>query len=156
MSTTYRAIAATPEHVFAVLANGWLYPSWVVGASRMRNVDEAWPEPGSRLHHSIGTWPFLIDDTTSVVDWDPPRRVRLIARGWPIGEAEVTIEVKPRGGGSIVRMSEDASRGPGRWIPSVVRQVGIHYRNTESLRRLAYLAEGGAAAAADQSRGQAV
>ncbi|GAB3615524.1 SRPBCC family protein [Okibacterium endophyticum] len=146
MSVTYRAIAATPDDVFAVLASGWLYPSWVVGASRIRDVDDAWPAPGSRIFHSIGTWPLLINDSTSVLEWDPPRHVRFRARGWPLGEATISIDVKPRGEGDecVVRMAEDASRGPGRFVPSVVRQVGIHYRNTESLKRLAYLAEGGA------------
>ena len=28
-----------PSAVWAVLADGWLYPVWVVGAARMREVD---------------------------------------------------------------------------------------------------------------------
>ena len=40
MSTTSRTIAATPEQVWSVLADGWLYPLFVVGAARMRDVDE--------------------------------------------------------------------------------------------------------------------
>ena len=55
-------VRATPADVFAVLADGWLYPSWVVGASRVRGVDGTWPQPGSRIHHSVGVWPLLIDD----------------------------------------------------------------------------------------------
>ena len=31
--------------------------------------------------------------------------------GWPLGEAQVTIEVKPRGDGCVVRMLEKAVRG---------------------------------------------
>jgi hypothetical protein len=87
-------------------------------------------------------WPLLIDDSTSITEWDPPRRARLVARGWPIGEATVTIDVKPRGDGCVVRMAEDAVRGPGLMVPSPIRQVGIHFRNTETLKRLAYIAEG--------------
>ena len=67
MSTTSRPISATPEQVWEVLADGWLYPLFVVGASRMRDVDDDWPAVGSRLHHSVGTWPLLIDDTTEVL-----------------------------------------------------------------------------------------
>ena len=80
MSTTSRSIAATPEQVWSVLADGWLYPLFVVGASRMREVDDPWPAVGSRLHHSVGTWPLLVDDTTEVLEVEEPRRVLLRAR----------------------------------------------------------------------------
>ena len=48
MAVNYRVMNCEPRHVFDVLANGWVYPSWVVGASRMRDVDEGWPRPGTR------------------------------------------------------------------------------------------------------------
>ncbi len=142
MAENVRRIDASPEQVFAVLADGWLYPGWVVGASRIRGVSAAWPSPGAELHHSVGVWPFLIDDKSILLEWDPPRRAVLRARGWPIGEAQVTIDVKPRGNGCLVRIAEDAAEGPGRLIPSILRQPLLHVRNTETLRRLAYLAEG--------------
>ncbi len=43
MSTNSRVVEATPEQVWSILADGWLYPLWVVGASRMRQVDDHWP-----------------------------------------------------------------------------------------------------------------
>jgi hypothetical protein len=104
-------------------------------------VDESWPAPQSKLYHSVGVWPLVIDDTTSVVEWDPPRRVRFLARGWPVGEAEVTFDVKRRGSGCLVRMREDAVRGPGRFVPKPVRDIGLLIRNKEALQRLAWLAE---------------
>ena len=73
MSTTTRTVSATPEQVWEVLADGWLYPLFVVGASRMRDVDESWPAVGARLHHSVGTWPLLIDDTTEVLEVEEGR-----------------------------------------------------------------------------------
>jgi hypothetical protein len=142
VAVTYRPFDCSPEEVFAVLANGWLYPSWVVGASRIRSVDKAWPAGGSAIHHSVGVWPALIDDSTSVLEWDPPRHALLKARGWPIGEAQVAIDVKPRSKGCVVRITEDATAGPGRFVPSILRDAAIGARNTETLRRLAYLAEG--------------
>jgi hypothetical protein len=145
MAKNVRRIDASPERVFEVLANGWLYPSWVVGASRIRGVDSGWPEVGAELHHSFGVWPLLINDKTVLLEWDPPRRTVLQAHGWPIGEARVTIDVRPQGKGSVVRLLEDAVEGPGRMVPSVIRQPGIYVRNRETLRRLAYLVEGGAA-----------
>ncbi|WEO78146.1 SRPBCC family protein [Cryobacterium sp. SO2] len=144
MAVNYRSLDCSPEKVFAVLADGWLYPGWVVGASRIREVDPAWPATGSAIHHSVGVWPALIDDSTLVLEWDPPRHALLRARGWPIGEAQVTIDVKPRGDGCVVRLAEDATAGPGRFVPRPLRDVAIRARNAETLRRLAYLAEGGA------------
>ncbi|WP_214466286.1 SRPBCC family protein [Microbacterium flavescens] len=142
MSRNVRELRCTPEDVFRVLSDGWLYPSWVVGASRMRDVDEAWPSAGAELHHSFGAWPMLLDDKTVVEECDPPRRLVLRARGWPIGEARVTIDVKARGEQSVVRIQEEAVAGPGRYVPDVLLDVLLHWRNTETLHRLAYLAEG--------------
>ena len=34
--TVSRVVQATPEQVWDVLADGWVYPVWVVGATRMR------------------------------------------------------------------------------------------------------------------------
>lgn len=142
MSVRHRLIDAPPQAVFDVLADGWLFPSWVVGASRIRDVEDAWPAVGSKIHHSFGVWPAVIDDTTSVVEWDAPRHARFVARGWPVGEAAVIIDVRPRGDGSIVRMEEFASRGPGRLVPAPLMALALNYRNTEALQRLAWLAEG--------------
>jgi uncharacterized protein YndB with AHSA1/START domain len=137
-----RRLNCSPEQVFAVLGDGWLYPLWVVGASRMRDVDEGWPAPGTKLHHSFGTWPLLIDDTTEVLDLQPDRRLVLEARGWPVGTARVEITVEAADGGSLVSIAEDVSDGPARLVPQPVRVAGIDVRNRETLRRLAYLAEG--------------
>ncbi|WP_125131254.1 SRPBCC family protein [Microbacterium sp. 10M-3C3] len=142
MSINVREMRCTPEAVFRVLEDGWLFPTWVVGAARMREVADDWPRTGSRLHHSFGAWPFLLDDTTSAVEYDPPRRLVLLARGWPVGEARVTIHVKPRGAGSVVRLQEEGVSGPGSWIPQALLDVFLHARNTETLRRLAFVAEG--------------
>ena len=142
MARNVRSMACSPEDVFRVLEDGWLFPSWVVGASRMRDVSAAWPAVGARLHHSFGTWPVLIDDSTVVLEYDPPRRFVLRARGWPVGEARVTIDVKPWNGGSLVRMQEVAVAGPGRLIPQPLMDIPLRWRNAETLHRLAYLAEG--------------
>jgi hypothetical protein len=137
-----RQFRCSAEDVFAVLADGWIYPVWVVGASRMRAVDHGWPEVGSRLHHSAGAWPLLIDDTSEVLEYQPPRTMVLQARGWPAGEARVEITVEPSGTGCQVSIAEDASSGPALLVPGPVRQAMIAVRNQETLRRLAYLAEG--------------
>lgn len=140
MATNVRKFTSSPEAVFHVLGDGWLYPSWVVGASRMRDVDPSWPDPGAELHHSVGPWPALIDDSTRCVEWDPPRRMVILARAWPVGEARVTVEVKPSGDGSVVRMQEEFVSGPARFFP--LADMLLYVRNAETLLRLAYLAEG--------------
>jgi len=142
MSTTTRSVSATPEQVWKVLSDGWLYPLFVVGASRMRDVDESWPAVGARLHHSVGTWPLLIDDTTEVLEVEEGRRLLLKARGWPAGEAHVDISLRPDGDTTLVTMEEDATAGPGVLVPKPLRDAQLHWRNVEALRRLAFVVEG--------------
>ena len=142
MSTTTRSVSATPEQVWEVLADGWLYPLFVVGASRMREVDETWPAPGSKLHHSVGVWPLIIDDETEVTESEPLRTLALRAKAWPLlGEAPVVLHLSEKGAGTRVVMEEDVATGPGKLVPQPVRAPGITWRNTEALRRLAFIAE---------------
>ena len=141
--TVTRDVEAPTQAVWDVLADGWFYATWVVGASRVRGVDPGWPAEGTRIHHSFGIWPALINDTTEVVDSAEPVEMVLTARGWPAGEARVAISISPRGDQACtVRMEEDATKGPGALIPKPLRQLAIGPRNVEALRRLAYLAEG--------------
>lgn len=137
-----RVCTSTPEQVWEVLADGWAFPSWVVGASRMRAVEPDWPAVGSKLHHSIGTWPAVLDDETQVREVDPGRRLVLRARTRPVGEQTVEITVAPHAdGGSLITMREDAAKGPARLVPRPARQAGLAARNRETLRRLCLLAE---------------
>ncbi|GAB3086816.1 SRPBCC family protein [Nocardioides zeae] len=142
MARNERLTDATPAQVWDVLADGWLYPSWVVGATRMRAVDDTWPAAGSRLHHSVGVWPLLLDDATVVERSEPAHLLQLKARGWPMGEARVVLTLEPEGQGTRLVIEEDAIAGPGRLAPPPVRGVSIAWRNVETLRRLALLAEG--------------
>jgi NAD(P)-dependent dehydrogenase (short-subunit alcohol dehydrogenase family) len=142
MSLNRRAMHCTPDAVFSVLSDGWLYTNWVVGASRMRNVDDHWPAVGSELHHSVGTWPLLVDDTTTVLEVDPPRLLRLQARAWPGGEAEVVVTIEPTPAGCTVTIEEQASAGPAKLIPTPLENLLLRWRNREALQRLAMIAEG--------------
>ncbi|UMG91043.1 SRPBCC family protein [Nocardioides sp. TF02-7] len=142
MSVYRRTIHASVDRVWSVLADGWLYPLFVVGATRMRDVDDDWPAPGSALHHSVGSWPLVINDSTSVIDSDPPTMLRLRARAWPAGEAEVTFRLLPRGEDTEVVIEEDAASGPAVLLPKPVRAPLLNWRNSETLHRLSYVAEG--------------
>lgn len=141
MAENTRLMNATPEQVWDVLSDGWLFPVWVVGAARMREVDDSWPSVGSRLHHSVGPWPLLIDDTTEVLRAVPGRSITLRARAWPLGEAEVAIRLDPMGTGTEVTIQEEPTSGPAVLVPPPLRGLGLRWRNSETLRRLAHIAE---------------
>lgn len=141
MVTLTHDARCSPSDVLAVLADGWTYATWVVGTSRIRGVDPNWPAPGSRLAHSFGVWPAVIDDVTVALRWDPGRGIELQARGWPAGEARVRVDVIPHAGGARIRISEDAVKGPGTLVPKPLRSAVLVPRNRETLRRLAMLAE---------------
>jgi uncharacterized protein YndB with AHSA1/START domain len=134
-------IPASPEAVFEVLADGWHYAAWVVGASHIREVDEGWPAEGTRIHHGIGPWPLLIEDSTQVLVCEPPRLLILDARMWPLGKARIRFDLRPRGRDTtVVRMTELVTRGPGVLMPVPVQTALIAPRNRETLKRLARLA----------------
>jgi len=145
MSTVTQLFNTTAADVWNVIADGWLYSGWVVGASRIRAVDDHWPQVGSKLHHSVGAWPLLLNDSTSVTAVEPGRSLELLARGWPVGEAKVRITLKDLGGNQCrVSMAEDATRGPGKVVPKVLRELSTTVRNRETLKRLELMAAGGA------------
>ena len=79
-----RTVEVAPEHVFAVLADGWSYAGWVVGNSHVREVDPHWPAVGAKIHHSAGLWPLQVKDWTEVTAMTPDRMIDLRARVWPL------------------------------------------------------------------------
>jgi len=142
-AAVHRDVAAPAAAVWGVLADGWLYANWVVGASRVRSVDLTWPDVGACLQHSFGVWPAVISDESRCVVADPDRRLVIQAKGWPLGEARVEIQIEATGAETCqVVMVEDAVKGPGTLVPRVVRQSLIAARNREAVRRLALIAEG--------------
>lgn len=130
----------SPEVIFGVLTDPWRYPDWVVGAKKIRGVDETWPAPGSRFHHRVGLGRLTIDDSTVVETFNPPNRLVLRARARPAGIARVTITLVPtRDGGTDVEMAERPIGGPARWIHNPLLDALIAARNRKSLRKLGRL-----------------
>lgn len=140
ISTT---IPVPVDDVFAVLADGWAYASWVVAASHIRRVDEGWPRPGSSIHHSAGPWPLQGHDVTTVRAADPPTSLELDAALWPFGKARIRLELAATEPGvTEITMAESVVAGPGRILPDAVQALLLVPRNRESLARLANLARG--------------
>lgn len=139
--TVTRDIAAAPQRVWDVIADGWTYSQWVVGNSRMRAVDPNWPAPGSTIHHSIGVWPVLLNDETVVEEAVEPERLVLYAKGRPFGGARIILRLVEIPQGCRVEMDEFPISGVGKLIPDRLGDMAAYPRNTETLRRLAFLAE---------------
>ena len=138
-----RDVNSPASAVWQVLCDGWTYANWVVGTARIREVDADWPDQQSRIHHSVGPWPLLIQDSTVALRSVPERELAIRARGWPLGEAQVVLRIDPTGPETCrVSISEDAVAGPGKLAPHRARQALIAPRNRETLYRLALIAEG--------------
>ncbi|TWD82466.1 activator of Hsp90 ATPase-like protein [Kribbella amoyensis] len=141
MSENECLIHAPVEAVFAILTDGWTYAGWVVGASRVRDVEAGFPQPGHSIHHSVGVWPLVIDDSTSSEQYEPNRFLQLNVRAWPTGEGQVEFVATEQDGGCHLTMRETAVKGPVTLIPAAVLDPILRARNNETLRRLKLLAE---------------
>jgi len=134
--------ASPPEAVFAVVTDGWRYADWVVGAKRVRAVDDTWPEPGSHFHHEVGVGPFTVRDSTELAAIDPPHRIVLIVKVRPGGMGRVTVSVAPRDGGSEVLIEEVLVSGPALVLDSWLFRRITMLRNLEALKRLRRIVDG--------------
>jgi NAD(P)-dependent dehydrogenase (short-subunit alcohol dehydrogenase family)/uncharacterized protein YndB with AHSA1/START domain len=136
-------IDASPEDVFAVLADPQRYPEWVVGAAGIRDEDAEFPAVGSRFHHKVGSWPVGLKDYTEVTEVKPPRRIVLKAKARPLGTARIEIELRESAGGTELAMEEV----PGDRLTSLlagnpIADTVLRVRNAEALARLKRVVEG--------------
>jgi uncharacterized protein YndB with AHSA1/START domain len=128
---------APPERVFAVLAQPRRYGSWVVGAHEVEAADPHWPAPGASFRHEQGLPVVNLEDTTTVLESDPPTHLRLEARVRPFVVAHVDLRLVPAGSGTLMRMEE---RAVGGLLAPLLRlrpaQAATRARNRVSLKRL--------------------
>jgi uncharacterized protein YndB with AHSA1/START domain len=141
MTVVSRVIAAPPERVFEVLADGWSYSNWVTGTSHVRAVEADWPAAGSKIYHASGIWPAVTRDETVVDRVVPDQRLELTARGRPLGEARVVLVLAGLHDGTRVELSETPIAGPGKWMHNPATETLLARRNVESLARLAAISE---------------
>ena len=111
MSRNVIEMDAPIDAVFEVLLDPEAYPQWVVGAKRLRDVDDNWPAPGSSFHHAVGAGPAEVRDATTVREIDPPRR--LVLDSLEKNEHFInTFELEPQGSGTRLTRTMDAPRPP--------------------------------------------
>jgi len=139
--TVKRDTTATRQQVWEVVADGWTYSQWVVGNTRMRAVDPRWPAPGSRIHHTIGVWPLVLNDETEVESSTPPEELILLAKGRPLGGARIVLRLFDIQDGCRIEMAEVPVGGPLNLVPRRLSLAAATPRNRECLARLAALAE---------------
>jgi uncharacterized protein YndB with AHSA1/START domain len=140
MATNERFMAVPPEAVWDVLADPAGYAYWIVGSKVVRDTEGDWPAPGSRFHHTIGVGPLTVSDHTVALEAERPRRLKLRAKGRPVGTATVTLELEPRSGGTLVRINENPDGVLGPLALNPLLHVTTKLRNAESLMRLEELA----------------
>ncbi|WP_195210268.1 SRPBCC family protein [Actinomarinicola tropica] len=134
-------LPAPPEAVWAVLADPRTYPDWLVGAQHIRAVDDGFPAPGTRFHHSVGpVEEATIDDVSESIAAEPPHRLLLDVH---VGRTEGLVEllVQPQGDGSFLTFREKPRGHLSVATPAL--RPALFARNAVSLRRLrAYLGDG--------------
>jgi uncharacterized protein YndB with AHSA1/START domain len=140
VATNERYMPVPPEAVWDVLAEPESYGYWVVGSKTIRDAEPEWPAPGSKFHHTIGFGPLTLSDHTVALETERPHRFRLRAKGRPAGTATVTLELVPRDGGTLVKMSENPDGVFGLLSINPLLQATTRMRNAESLMRLEELA----------------
>lgn len=145
MSRNTIDIDAPIDVVFDVLLDPHAYPRWVVGAKRIREVDESWPAPRSSFHHAVGAGPTEVRDATTVVEIEPPRRLVLEAHFRPPGVATVEFDLEAlEPDRTRLTMLEHSLRGPAilnNRVAQLVADPLLAARNWWSLRRLKHIAE---------------
>lgn len=129
-----------PVAVWEVLADPRGYGYWVVGSKVIRDADPAWPAPGTRFHHTIGGGPLKVSDHTESLEAQPPRLLRMRTKARPLGTARVTMQMTPKDGGTLVRMTEDPDGPTAILALNPLVHLLTKARNAESLMRLEELA----------------
>ncbi|HXR42524.1 MAG TPA: hypothetical protein VN738_08950 [Acidothermaceae bacterium] len=136
MAVNRRYMPYEPSAIFSVLRDGQGYARWVVGTSEIRDVDESWPQPGSRLHFRVGRGPVSKDDETRSMRCIEDSELELEAVGRPLGTARVDFRIDRVRDGSLVTIIEHPVAGVLSTLHNPGFELLVYLRNVETLRRL--------------------
>lgn len=135
-------VERSPHEVWNVLSDGWAYAEWVAGTRFIRDVDESWPEVGSKIYFTVGVGPFKLHDATTVQLVEPYTRLELEAHAGRLGTARNSIGLVPWGEDrTIVVLDEHPLAGPGGRWHNIVIELLLRLRNRRMVRLLAQLVE---------------
>jgi uncharacterized protein YndB with AHSA1/START domain len=127
-------IPRSREEVYDVIADPETYPLWLAGAQHIRQVDAAFPAPGSGFDHEVGpTEDMTISDDSVSLRAQRPERLDLEVHAGPM-TGRVEFHLREDGEGTEVCMREEA-RGLFRVAMPLLRSL-LHARNRASLQRL--------------------
>jgi uncharacterized protein YndB with AHSA1/START domain len=141
VAVRHRLIQASPQDVWAVLADGERYAEWVVGTSEATPDRGNWPELGSTIRYEVNLGPVTLTNETVVRRCEKGSALELEAKAGKLGTARIAIELRPWGSDTLVIVDEHPLRGPGGMVHNTGLELLIHLRHRAMLARLAKLCE---------------
>jgi uncharacterized protein YndB with AHSA1/START domain len=142
MAIFHVLIDRPPSAVWEVLSDGRAYAEWVAGTSEIREVDEKWPQVGSRIGFVVGVGALTMEDQTIVRMVVPEHRLELEAHAGRLGTARISITILPWGDTqSVVVVDEHPLSGLGERFYNVALDVALRFRNRRMVRTLGKVVE---------------
>ncbi|MFG3281302.1 SRPBCC family protein [Streptomyces sp. NPDC048111] len=141
MAIRHRLIKASPDTVWAVLADGNKYADWVVGTSSSRPVRGAWPRVGAAIEYEIRLGPVRLTNETVVRRCQGGTALELEAKAGILGTARIAVEVRTWGDHALVIVDEHPLQGAGGTLHNAGIEALIQLRHRPMLARLARLCE---------------
>jgi carbon monoxide dehydrogenase subunit G len=135
-------IDSPKDAVWDVLRDGWTYARWVAGTQTIREVDDAWPAVGSKVHFTAGIGPLKFDDVTYVRNLGDDR-LELQAHAGSFGSARVSIRLMDWGEGkTLVIIDEHPLTGPPARFHNAFVELLLRLRNRRMAASLKGVVEG--------------
>lgn len=136
MSTVHATVDAPAADVWETLIDVRTYPDWLIGARKIRHVEDGWPAPGTAFHHTVGLGgPLQISDRTMSEGSEPNRLLCLDVRAWPLLHAKVRFELRPVDAKRTEIEMEETPTGVHRFFAPVMSPLAMA-RNRASLGKL--------------------
>jgi uncharacterized protein YndB with AHSA1/START domain len=152
MAVRHKLISASPEEVWAVLADGTRYADWVVGTSGSRPVAGDWPALDAEIEYTVEAGPWTLAGRTVVRRVEPGTLLELEADSGKLGTARIALELRPWGRETLVVLDEHPLRGPGGAVHNAAVDALAQLRHRCMLGRLADVVERDAARPRQEAR----